>query len=153
VALYWLSFTIGRIAFGFIVHRVAAERLIRICMVGSAAGMLLLVLNPFPESGVVAVSLFGFMFGPIFAMLVTTTQERMGPVHAANAIGFQVAAATIGIGVIPGLLGVAGVTFGLESITVLLLVMTVVMGLLYEVWHRMRIEGVESPAPATTVAG
>ncbi|MCL4250913.1 MAG: MFS transporter [Anaerolineae bacterium] len=137
VAFYWLSFTIGRIVFGFIVTRIEAGRLIRICMAGALAGMALLVWNPFPESGVVALALFGFMFGPIFAILVTATQERMGSLHAANAIGFQVAAATVGVGLLPGVLGVAGVNFGLESITVALLALVIVMAVLYELWRRM----------------
>jgi fucose permease len=137
VAIYWLSFTIGRIVFGFIVQRVTPETLIRFCSAGALAGMLLFVWNPAPESGLWGVSLFGFMFGPIFAMLVTATQERMGVVHAANAIGFQVAAATLGFGVLPGLLGFAGVAFGIETITVALLALMIGMAVLYEVWHRM----------------
>ena len=137
VAFYWLSFTIGRIVFGFIVQRVAARRLLRFCMAGALAGMALLAWNPFPTSGAVAVALFGFMFGPIFAMLITTTQERMGSAHAANAIGFQVAAATIGSGGLPGLLGVAGVALGLESIPWALLALVAGMAVLYELWRRM----------------
>jgi fucose permease len=137
VAFYWLSFTIGRIIFGFIVQRVAAEQLVRFCMVGAIAGMVLFVWNPFPVSGLIAVSLFGFMLGPIFAILITTTQERMGSVHAPNAIGFQVAAATVGIGFLPGLLGVIGVNFGLESITMALLALMVCMAIFYEIWRRM----------------
>ncbi|MCA9903515.1 MAG: MFS transporter [Anaerolineae bacterium] len=136
VALYWLSFTIGRIVFGFVVTRIEAGRLIRICIAGALAGMALLVWNPFPESGVLALALFGFMFGPIFAMLVTATQERLGR-HAANAIGFQVAAATVGVGLVPGILGIAGVNFGLESITLALLLILVFMAGLYELWRRM----------------
>lgn len=137
VALYWLSFTVGRIVFGFIVRRVEAGRLIRFCMAGSLAGMALLVWNPFPESGVWAISLFGFMVSPLFAILITSTQERMSSGHAANAIGFQVAAATFGVGIVPGLLGVTGVNLGLESITVALLVLVVIMAFFYEVWRRM----------------
>lgn len=137
VGLYWLSFTIGRIFFGFIVTRVEASRLIRICMFGALAGLALFVWNPFLESGLLAVALFGFMLGPIFAMMVTATQERLGGTHAANAIGFQVASSTIGIGLMPGLLGVAGVTFGLESITVALLAVLLIMTVLYELWGRM----------------
>lgn len=137
VALYWLSFTIGRITFGFIVPRVQTERLIRACMMAAILGMALLLWNPFPESGLIAVIFFGFMLSPIFAVMITTTQERMGSAHAANAIGFQVAAATIGVGLLPGLLGIAGVAFGLESITMLLMLMVVVMAGLHELWRRM----------------
>ncbi len=139
VAFYWLSFTIGRIVFGFIVQRFKAEQLIRVCMFGALAGMALFAWNPFPESGVIALALFGFMLGPIFAMLITATQEHMGRTHAANAIGFQVAAATVGVGALPGLLGVAGVNLGLESIAVALLAFMLMMVVSYEVWARMRV--------------
>ena len=83
------------------------------------------------------------MLGPIFPILITTTQERMGSQHAANAIGFQVAAATVGIGFLPGLLGWFGVNFGLESITVALLVLMVCMAIFYEIWRRMPVGKVE----------
>lgn len=139
VALYWLSFTVGRISFGFIVQRVETKRLIRVCMVASTLGMGLLAWNPFPASGLIAVAFFGFMLSPIFAVLITSTQTRMGGVHAANAIGFQVAAATIGVGIIPGLLGIAGVAFGLESITIALLVMVLGMAGLHELWQRLTV--------------
>jgi fucose permease len=137
VAFYWLSFTIGRIVFGFVVRQVEARHLLRLCMAGAVAGMALFAWNPFPTSGVLAVSLFGFMFGPIFALLVTATQERLGSAHAANAIGFQVAAATVGIGVLPGVLGMAGVALGLESIPVALLALVAGMAALYGLWRRM----------------
>jgi fucose permease len=137
VAFYWLSFTIGRIVFGFVVRQVEARHLLRLCMAGAVAGMALFAWNPFPTSGVLAVSLFGFMFGPIFALLVTATQERLGSDHAANAIGFQVAAATVGIGVLPGVLGMAGVALGLESIPVALLALVAGMAALYGLWRRM----------------
>jgi fucose permease len=137
VALYWLSFTIGRISFGFIVRHIQTGRLLRLCMGGAIGSMLLFVWNPFLESGVLAVSLFGFMFSPIFALLITSTQERMGGQHAANAIGFQVAAATAGVGIWPGALGLIGVNFGLESITLALLLMAVGMTALHEVWRRL----------------
>ncbi|MGI6377164.1 MAG: MFS transporter [Anaerolineae bacterium] len=155
VALYWLSFTIGRIMFGFAAHRIPSRRLLRVSMVGALAGMALLVWNPFATSGVVAVSLFGFMFGPIFAMLVTATQERLGGEHAANAIGFQVAAATIGIGLLPGALGMLGVALGLESISVALLVLVAAMAALYAVWQRMstgRREAVAADEPEPVAA-
>ncbi|MFN8531339.1 MAG: hypothetical protein U0670_22270 [Anaerolineae bacterium] len=45
-------------------------------MLGSTLGLALLVWNPFPESGLIALCVFGFVFGPIFAMLITATQEH-----------------------------------------------------------------------------
>jgi len=139
VAIYWLSFTLGRIVFGFLVQRLTARRLLAVSMGGAVAGMALFVWNPFPSSGVLAVALFGFTFGPAFAMLMTATQERLGPAHAPNAIGFQVAACTGGSALLPGALGFVGVAWGLESIPVALLVLTALMAALYAIWRRMRV--------------
>jgi len=153
VALYWLSFTVGRILFGFLGQSISARRLLQVCMVGAVLGMVLLAWNPFTGSGVVAVSLFGFMFGPIFAMLVTATQERLGGERAANAIGFQIAAATIGTGLLPGALGMLGVALGIESISLALLALVAAMAGLYAVWQGMPVRATEAgPAVEITVA-
>jgi fucose permease len=83
-------------------------------------------------------ALFGFSLAPIFALMITGTQERLGPVHAPNAIGFQVAAAAAGVGILPGLAGVLATNVGLEIIPWFLLAVTVLMIILYEAIHRQR---------------
>lgn len=142
VALYWLSFTIGRIALGVVVRRFRAERLLKLCLLGSLAGMALFAWNPFPLSGVLGLCVFGFTFGPLFAMLVTATYERLGARHAANAIGFQVAAAMVGNGILPGALGLLGVAAGIESIPPALLAAVALMAALYAVWRRLPVRQV-----------
>jgi len=72
-------------------------------------------------AGFVPLALFGFSLSPIFALMITRTQEQLGPVHAPNAIGLQVAAAAAGVGVLPGLAGVLADRWGLEVIPAFLL--------------------------------
>jgi fucose permease len=72
-------------------------------------------------------------------LMISDTQERLGPVHAPNAIGLQVAAAAIGGGALPGLAGVLAKNLGLEVIPPFLLAVTLTMILLIEAIHRPRI--------------
>ena len=48
----------------------------------------------------------GPVLAPIFPLLIAETPARVGERHAAHAIGFQVAAATLGAGTLPALAGV-----------------------------------------------
>jgi fucose permease len=140
VSIYWGSFTVGRIVFGAIVTYVKLALLIRACTGLVLVGALLLWWNPMPESGLIALALYGFALAPIFALLVTNTQDTLGPKHGPNAIGFQVGAASLGLGVLPGLIGVlAEATGSLEVVPPILLVLVLVMAALYELTHNPRL--------------
>jgi hypothetical protein len=56
----------------------------------------------------------GLLLAPIFPLLIAETPARVGERHAAHAIGFQVAAATLGAGTLPAAVGVAMRRAGLE---------------------------------------
>lgn len=133
ISTYWGSFTVGRIFFGAIVNYIKTSTLVRLCMVGIMAGTLLLWWNPVPSSGAIAVLILGFALAPLFALFVTNTQERLGPDHGPNAIGFQVGAASIGLGILPGLMGMLANSMGLEVVPPFLVVLAVMLGIAYEV--------------------
>lgn len=131
VSLYWGSFTIGRIFFGAVINRVNTHILVQSCLGGAAIGMALLWWNPSDTVSFVGLVIYGFMLAPIFALMVTNTQERLGPSHAPNAIGFQVAAASIGAGGIPGLVGIIAEGSSLEIVPPFLFVLVIVMAAAY----------------------
>jgi fucose permease len=131
VTAYWLSFTIGRIVFGVFVTRFDASVVIRWCMVGAVVGALLLWWNPLPAADLIGIVVFGFMLAPIFALMVTATQERLGPAHAPNAIGIQVATASIGAGLLPAAIGLLIARFGQVILPPALVVLLVGMLALY----------------------
>jgi fucose permease len=147
VSTYWGSFTVGRIVFGFIADRFRLNLLIRGCVAGMLAGIFLLWANPTNEIGSIGLGLIGFSLAPIFALLVTNTQERLGPDYAHHAIGFQVAAASAGIAMLPGLAGVLANRISLEIVSPYLLVMGVGMWLFYEIISRSHAPQVQ-PTPA-----
>jgi predicted MFS family arabinose efflux permease len=91
---------------------------------------------------------FGFSISPLWAMLMLHTQRQLGPDHAPHAIGFQMAAASIGFGLVPGAAGVMAQHHGLESVPKLVVGLTAMMLVFWEISVRMG-----RREPATLVPG
>jgi len=83
ISLYWFFFTIGRIAFGFIVPYFKAATLMRLCMIGTIImrlcmigtiiGAALLAVPPSDPTntlGVIGLVIGAFSMSPLFALLV-----------------------------------------------------------------------------------
>jgi fucose permease len=138
VSIYWGSFTAGRIFFGAIVKWVRPAALIRGCLAGAVLGAALLGWRALGSAAFLGLALFGFSLAPIFALMITGTQERLGPAHAQNAIGFQVGAAALGVGILPGLAGVLAKNRGPEIIPPFLLAVTALIIVLFETIHHQQ---------------
>ena len=131
-SIFWASVTVGRMFFGFVVGRVRAVPLIRMCMAGSVCGAALIWWDISDILSFLGLALIGFSTSPLFPVLTSNTPERLGAGHAANAIGFQMTAVRLGLAAIPALMGVLAEAFGLETIGLCLFVVAVVMLLLHE---------------------
>lgn len=145
VTIYWGSFTVGRILFGFISERLSLTPVLRACMLGCAAGALLWWLNPSNEIGFAGLALLGFAQAPLFPLLILATADRLGAAHAANAIGFQVSAAGVGVAILPGLAGTLAKVFGLETLGLVFFVLTLMILLLNELILLQRVERAPQP--------
>jgi fucose permease len=148
VSAFTLSFTVGRIFFGFIVNRFKTVSMIRLCLGGVILGMVVLWWNPTTVLGFVGLLLFGFTLAPIFALMITSLQDRLGSRHGPNAIGFSVAAASFGAGLLPGLAGVLAKSVSLEIVPPFLLVFCVLMAVLYEAIISPRVPVPSAAVPA-----
>jgi fucose permease len=135
VSAYWASLTLGRVVFGALVHRISSERVLSGCMLACILAAGVLSVNIPVVSGV-ALAVMGLAFAPIFPILIAETPMRQGHVHAANAIGLQVAAAVAGGAAVPALLGVLSARVSLEVIGPALVVGGLVQFVLYEVLRR-----------------
>lgn len=133
VSLYWGSFTVGRFFFGAVASRFDVTWLIRGCLLFTAVGEFLLWWNPVNTIGFIGLGLAGFAQAPVFALLVTATQQRVGAYHAPNAIGFQVSAAGLGLGLLPWAMGILGAAVGIEFIPLFLTILAVALILLHEI--------------------
>ena len=132
VSLYWGSLTAGRFLIGAIANHVPPVRLLRVCMLGAAAGVMVLGLRVGHGLEAVGLGLTGFSLAVIFPTMITQTPGRFASTHVANVVGFQVAAASIGIATIPWLFGIIARRAGLEVLPWLLLGATVIMIILHE---------------------
>jgi fucose permease len=131
VSAYWGMFTIGRVVAGF-VRGVTPIMFLRLSMIGAVIAAALLVWKPANWTSGLAIGLLGIAFAPIFPMLVSATPGRVGSTHAPNAIGFEIAAAGIGGLVIPSLTGILAKTVSIDTMPVLILIVTTTVFVLHE---------------------
>jgi fucose permease len=137
-SVYWMGSTVGRVFFGFIATRFTVKRLLRVTIFGAICSAALIWINVVDLLSFLGLAMLAFMLAPVFPLITSTTPERVGAEHGANAIGFQVAAASLGATFLPALAGVLAERVGLEVIGPFLLVASVVLLLLHEMIARRR---------------
>jgi fucose permease len=120
-SLYWGSIFVGRLGFGVLAHHVAPSLLLRLATACAPLLAVALWLSRGPLPAFLTLFTLGLLLAPIFPLLIAETPERVGERHAAHAIGFQVAAATLGAGTLPALAGVLMRATGLEALCPFLL--------------------------------
>lgn len=141
ISLYWFLFTLGRIFFGIVLPYLNAVWVMRLCMVGVIIGAVLFALPPSETSnviGLLGLCLGAFAMSPLFALLITDTQDRLGPTHAPNAISYQVAAASAGIGILPSLTGLF-VAQSPSVVAVVWITLGIVVLALFEISRRVKV--------------
>jgi fucose permease len=131
--LYWGSFTVGRIFFGVVANRFAVVATIRVMAVTAILAATLFWWNPINWVGFAGLLILGFALAPVFPLLMTATPARLGNADANNAIGFQVAAASFGIGVLPGLAGALADRTSLEIVGPFMVVGLIIVAVLHEI--------------------
>lgn len=134
---FWATFTIGRILGGLYAHRVRINTLMLGAMTLALVGAIIFWWDPLPLAGVLGVFLVGFAMAPVFPGLISSTSRRVGEHHAANTIGIQMSAATLGGALLPALAGFLARRISLEIIPVILVVS--LLGLLALYWLSTRI--------------
>jgi fucose permease len=141
---YWGSIFAGRIAFGAAAHHVSPRVLLRLVTCAAPIAALAVSATRSGLGGVAGLCGLGLMLAPVFPLLIAETPGRVGERHSAHAIGFQVAAATLGSGALPSLAGVLLRRIGLEMLGPFLLAATLTLLALHE---RAARSGERSPAP------
>jgi fucose permease len=116
VSVYWGSFTVGRLVAGLLSERLGDMKMTLIGLSMSYVGIMgYLFVWPGP-GGVYSLVLIGFGLAPTFPALISTTSERVPKSHVANTVGMQIAAAGVGMLIIPGVMTWAVGLFGIEII-------------------------------------
>jgi fucose permease len=115
-SVYWGSIFAGRIAFGALAHHVPPATILRLATAAAPPLALALALTRGAVPAFASLFGLGLLLAPIFPLLIAETPARVGERHAAHAVGFQVAAATLGAGTLPALAGLLMRRAGLETL-------------------------------------
>jgi len=100
VSAYWASFTAGRLFFGWIGSRWPVESMARGCIAAVICGSILFTR---PGSEWIALVLFGFALGPLYAWMVILAQRSFPASETGDVIGICVGASSAGLAILPGL--------------------------------------------------
>jgi fucose permease len=130
VSLYWGSFTVARFLLGLV--RIHPVKVVRAATLLLLIGAALFWWNPINWIGFLGLAMLGLSLAPLFPNLVSNTPHFVGEEHAANAIGFQVASASVSVGLLPSLAGVLASVGGLETLGPFLLVQSALVLVLHE---------------------
>ena len=136
VTVFWTNLTIGRVLFGAVAQARTVSSLLRFAMVSLLCGSITLWVSSSAAVDVAALALIGLACGPVFPTLMSLTPSRVGEAHAANAVGFQVAAAATGQSLVPTLVGTWARISGLAVVPLALVISAIALWILYERLHR-----------------
>ena len=126
-SLFWGGLTGGRIIAAAVAGRVPPPVLLPLCLALLFAGVVLVWTDARFIASALGVAAAGMACGPIFPTLIATTPQRVGAIHAANAVGFQVAAAAAGIALLPATVGAVAAGRGVPSIAPIFVVLVVLL--------------------------
>lgn len=129
--LFWTGLAGGRIALGVLGDRSTPERLLDAGIGASALGSLAFWLAPPLGSTFIALPLLGFAVSVIFPLLLSLMPSRVGPGMTGHAVGYGLAAGTIGGGGLPAATGLVLQSAGLLTLGPIMTAMAVLLLLLH----------------------
>lgn len=132
VGLYWGSLAAGRLVIGYLAGHFAADAILRATMLIAPLVIGVIWLNVSTAVSLIALSVLGFVLAPMFPLLVSRTPARVGHRLAAHAIGFEVAAAYLGIAGGPAMTGVLARRSSLEVLNPVLMTCAIAVLVLHE---------------------
>jgi fucose permease len=119
-SLFWAGLAAGRVTLGLIGNRVMPERLLDAGVTMAAMAALAFWLGSPLVSALIALPVLGLAISVIFPLLLSITPSRVGTTMTAHAVGYELAAGTLGAGGIPALTGLALQSAGLLTLGPLL---------------------------------
>ncbi len=126
IALYWLFLTMGRFIVGFISERLGNYKVIMLSLYGALVGCGLLLLDT-ACTMIIGLCLTGFSFAGIYPSMMHATPKRFGKEMSTFMTGIQSGSASLGIVLLPPLLGVIITATSLEVLVPLLMFLITVM--------------------------
>jgi fucose permease len=140
VSIYWGSLTVGRILVGFAARYVRTVPLLRLALAGATVGAVLVWWHPSALLSFLGLALMGFAQAPMYPLSLSEIPGHVGVPHAANAIGFQAAGASLGWSLVPSVVGKVAASQGLEAIGPFMVALAVLTMILREFYVRQKVE-------------
>ncbi len=137
VSLFWGGLTAGRLLAASGGGLLTVGRLMHVAVWGVTLGAVIVWLSSGAGSTLAGVALAGCACGPIFPTLVATTPARLGAAHTANAVGVQIAAAALGLSLVPALVGVIADAAGVDMIATLLVALSLLLAVVHRLLDRL----------------
>ncbi len=131
VSLFWIGLASGRMALGIFGDRVAAPRLLDVSVIAILLSAAAFWLAPPMIAGFLALPLLGLGVSVIFPLLVSLTPGRVGRGMTAHAVGYELAAGTLGAGGFPAVVGLILQAAGLRALGLALSALAVGLLLLH----------------------
>lgn len=131
VSGYWFGLTLGRLTLARLAKRYGNRRLIQGCLMGVAAGLLLVWFGQLEVIEIFGLALTGFSLGPIFPTTIALMPELVPQRVLQSAIGFLASLGAMGAAFFPWLAGNLAQWSGLWTLLPYAIVLTVLM---FGVW-------------------
>lgn len=113
VSGYWLGLTIGRLVMGKLGAKLGNLQLIRLCLAGTVAGILIVWLVPFAPLEALGLWIIGFSLGPIFPTTISLMSGIVPARILPGTIGFLAGLGAMGAALFPVGVGTLADAFGL----------------------------------------
>jgi len=130
-SFFWAGLAGGRVALGLFGDRAAPTRILDASVGVTALATVVFWLAPPAVSAFIALPLLGFAVSVIFPLLLSLTPARVGAAVTGDAVGYSLAAGTLGGGGLPAVVGVVLQAAGLHTLGPLLAAMAALMILLH----------------------
>ena len=127
VAAYWGGVTAGRVALGVFGNRVQPNRVLTMSAIGTVASLALLWVAPTPWLGIVGLVASGLSHGFVFPLEVLLTPQRFGAAFTPWAVGYEIAAANVGVAVLSGTIGLLVGAWGIAIVAPALVVLALLL--------------------------
>jgi len=131
VSMFWAGLAAGRIVLGTLGDRATPTRILDVSVGLAVVAATAFWLGPPQIAAFVALPILGIAVSVLFPLLLSITPARVGSAMTAHAVGYQLAAGTVGGGGLPAITGVVLQAIGVLALGPLLLLMAVAMALLH----------------------
>jgi fucose permease len=143
VALFWAALTLGRVAIGLRADAIGPARALRYATYLALLASSALALPSTPVWFVcLALAALGLSLAPIYPLAMHDTPSRFGARWGTKLVGYQVATASLGVAILPWLIGALAQRLSLSTLPLCF----VVLALLLIVLQHARRSGSEQPA-------